>query len=182
MRSFKHKPNYMLLRSCGCRCYPWLKPYTTNKLQPRSIVYVFLGYQPSIKGYRCLDPITEKIYISKHVVFDESSFPLQSSSQLSSSETSASLQQFFWSLPFSSSHATANSAAQPASFPSAVTHSAAQPASSLVARLLLSLTQQLSQPLLHLFLFLYYPQLLLIRFLFLIFLLIFLVFLPMLIP
>ncbi|GMP89176.1 hypothetical protein CsSME_00040856 [Camellia sinensis var. sinensis] len=34
----------------GCRCYPWLRPYTSHKLQPKSIPCVFIGYHPSVKG------------------------------------------------------------------------------------------------------------------------------------
>jgi hypothetical protein len=36
---------------------------------------VFIGYALSQKGYKCLDLATNKIYISCHVLFDESHFP-----------------------------------------------------------------------------------------------------------
>ena len=32
---------------------------------------VFLGYEAGSKAYRCLDPITFKIHISRDVIFDE---------------------------------------------------------------------------------------------------------------
>ena len=33
-------PNYHKLRTFGCQCYPWLVPYRTNKLQPKSQPWV----------------------------------------------------------------------------------------------------------------------------------------------
>jgi hypothetical protein len=45
-----------------------------HKLSPRSTPCIFLGYSDHHKGYRCLDLHSNKI-ISRHVVFDETSFP-----------------------------------------------------------------------------------------------------------
>ena len=42
-----------------------------SKLEDRSKCMVFLGYEASSKAYRCLDPITFKIHISRDVIFDE---------------------------------------------------------------------------------------------------------------
>jgi hypothetical protein len=36
---------------------------------------IFLGYGSHYKGYRCFDPFTRKIFITRHVVFNETSFP-----------------------------------------------------------------------------------------------------------
>ena len=46
-----------------------------NKLSPRSTRCVSLGYPSKHRGYRCLDLHTRKIIISRHVTFDENSFP-----------------------------------------------------------------------------------------------------------
>jgi hypothetical protein len=62
-------PNYSLLRVFGCKCFPLLRPYTANKLEYRSKFCIFLGY--SYACYCCLDPFTDRVYLSRHVVFDE---------------------------------------------------------------------------------------------------------------
>ncbi|GJS77982.1 retrotransposon protein, putative, ty1-copia subclass [Tanacetum coccineum] len=41
----------------------------------RSTPCVFLGYSPSHHGYRCLDISTERLYIARHVCFNEAQFP-----------------------------------------------------------------------------------------------------------
>ena len=75
---FGSPPNYTKLHVFGSLCYPWLRPYTTHKLDSRSVPYVFLGYSLTQSAYLCLDPSTLKIYISRHVKFVETSFPFTS--------------------------------------------------------------------------------------------------------
>jgi len=72
---FHRSPSYQSLRIFGCSCFPWLQPYSKSKLAPKSTQCVFLGYSINHKGYKCLDLNSHKIHISRHVVFDESSFP-----------------------------------------------------------------------------------------------------------
>ena len=64
---FDKPPSYIDLRTFGCACYPYLGDYATNKLQPRSLECVFLGYSSRHKGYRCLNIATGRLYISRHV-------------------------------------------------------------------------------------------------------------------
>lgn len=80
---FKKEPNYKKLRSFGCLCYPWLKPYANNKLQPKSKPCIFVGYSPSQSAYYCMDKTTHRIYVSRHVRFIESVFPFADSNPLS---------------------------------------------------------------------------------------------------
>lgn len=72
---FNQKPNYSMLRVFGSACYMCLRPITSHKFEPMSLQCVFLGYHTQYKGYRCLYPPTGQVYISRHVLFDETCFP-----------------------------------------------------------------------------------------------------------
>lgn len=75
---FSKPPNYINLKSFGCLCYPWLRPYTTNNLVSRSTPCVFLGYLQTQSGFKCYDPVNGKTYSLHHVVFVSHIFPYQS--------------------------------------------------------------------------------------------------------
>ena len=68
-------PDYSLLKVFGCACWPHLHPYNKHKLEYRSKQCVFLGYNPLHKGSKCLHIPTNRVYISRDVVFDETVFP-----------------------------------------------------------------------------------------------------------
>lgn len=68
---FKKHPNYVYLRVFGCRCYPYLQDYAKNKFSQKTLPCVFVGYNFQHKGFRCLHSSTNRIYISRYVVFDE---------------------------------------------------------------------------------------------------------------
>nr|KYP46793.1 hypothetical protein KK1_031565 [Cajanus cajan] len=72
---FNQSPNYTKLRTFGCICYPWLAPYNSNKLEPKSQPCVFLGYSLSQSAYYCYSLITHKLYTYRHVQFVEDIFP-----------------------------------------------------------------------------------------------------------
>jgi hypothetical protein len=72
---FNLRPNYSFLRVFGCACWPHLRPYNRHKLDYRSAECIFLGYSPSHRGYKCLHLPSGRVYISRHVIFDESFFP-----------------------------------------------------------------------------------------------------------
>ena len=72
-----HKPSYERLRIFGCAFWPNLRPYNTRKLAFRSTQCVFIGYSIMHKGYKCMDPKTGRVYISRDVIFDECVFPFK---------------------------------------------------------------------------------------------------------
>lgn len=74
---FKAVPKYHTLKTFGCACYPWLQPYSSNKLDAKSKLCVFLGYILNHSSYICLNTVTNKLYISRHLVFDDASFPFK---------------------------------------------------------------------------------------------------------
>ncbi|OMO62605.1 Integrase, catalytic core [Corchorus capsularis] len=74
---FHKTPDYSSLRVFGSLCFPYLRDPSKTKLDPKSLPCVFLGYSHQYKGYRCFCPTTNKVYISRHVVFDEDVFPFQ---------------------------------------------------------------------------------------------------------
>ena len=73
---FGQVPDHHKLRTFGCQCYPWLVPYCANKFQLKSQPCVFLGYSLTQHVFQCLDIHTGKLYLSRHVTFDENIFPL----------------------------------------------------------------------------------------------------------
>ena len=76
---FGQPPQISHLKIFGCVCYPLLKPYNTTKLQPKTTQCVFIGYAGQYKGYLCLNLLTGKIMVSRHVLFDEFDFPFSTS-------------------------------------------------------------------------------------------------------
>ena len=96
---FNTKPYLLHLRTFGCTCFPFLKPYNKHKLQPHTTPCIFLGYPAYSKGYICLDPSTLQLYISRHVLFNEYEFlALQTTSlpAVPSSDTSSSSSVAHW--------------------------------------------------------------------------------------
>ncbi|KAL2461218.1 Retrovirus-related Pol polyprotein from transposon TNT 1-94 [Abeliophyllum distichum] len=71
---FKEKPLYNHLKSFGCACYPFLRPYNRHKVGFHTTQCVFLGYSNKHKGYRCLH-CSGRVYIAQNVTFNENLFP-----------------------------------------------------------------------------------------------------------
>ncbi|KAL0696097.1 hypothetical protein Bca4012_063277 [Brassica carinata] len=46
-----------------------------NKMDPKSSVRVFLGYNKKYKGYKCIRPPIRYVLISRHVLVDEVIYP-----------------------------------------------------------------------------------------------------------
>ena len=68
-------PNLTHHRTFGCKCFPLLTPYTAHKIYPKTTPCVFLGYPVHSKGYYCLNPVTHRMYTSRHVLFNENVLP-----------------------------------------------------------------------------------------------------------
>lgn len=96
---FGHKPDFSFLLVFGSQCFPHLRSYNKHKMDFRSIACVFLGYSPSHHGYRCLDPTTSRLYIARHVRFNEQCFPFKLSSPSSSPTSSPPLDPYVSSYP-----------------------------------------------------------------------------------
>lgn len=68
--SFHISPN-LLLRVSGCSTFVHIHQHR-SKLDPKSFKCVFIGYSSNQKGYKCLSPITHKVYNLMDVTFFES--------------------------------------------------------------------------------------------------------------
>lgn len=66
---------YVHLRVFGCLAFASNPLYTTDKLAPRSVPSVFIGYTPTNKVYRLLNLTTMQTFISRDVMFHEDIFP-----------------------------------------------------------------------------------------------------------
>ena len=65
------KPSIGHLRVFDCLAYVLVPMQQRQKLDDKAEKCIFLGYSLEHKGYRCYNPITRKLKISRDVVFDE---------------------------------------------------------------------------------------------------------------
>lgn len=59
---FQTMPKYDSIKVFGCLCYPWLKPYAKNKLEPRLTPCVYLGFSNKHYCHQWFDPFPKYIY------------------------------------------------------------------------------------------------------------------------
>lgn len=52
----------------GCLVFPYLRDYAPQKLAPPSRSCVFLSYSISHHGFRCLERLTNQLFISRHAI------------------------------------------------------------------------------------------------------------------
>ncbi|WMV19609.1 hypothetical protein MTR67_012994, partial [Solanum verrucosum] len=104
---FGTSPNKTKLRAFGCLYFPWLRPYANHKLEPRSKPCIFIDYSSNQSAYKCYEPVSKKIFFSRHVQFVESTFPCSSqllpSSSVHVSWNAASNSATHFTLPVPSS-------------------------------------------------------------------------------
>ena len=65
------KPFVSHFKNFRCICYAHVSPEKRTKLNEKSKKCVFLGYSDVTKGYRLLDVKTNKLVVSRDVIFDE---------------------------------------------------------------------------------------------------------------
>ena len=125
-------PDFSSLKFFWCACFPFLRPFNRNKLDFRSKHCVFLGYSNSHHGFKCLDTSTSKVFVSRHVIFDEGSFPFASPNTSPHQSSSTS----YTTLPISllrnnvSHTPTPASPTTPSSYPQPFSSSSSVPAPS----------------------------------------------------
>jgi len=56
------------LRVFGCTAYAHVD---NGKLEPRAVKCIFIGYQHGVKGYKLWNPQTQKVMLSRNVIFNE---------------------------------------------------------------------------------------------------------------
>ncbi len=65
------KPDVSYFKVFDCIAYLHVPDEKRSKLNPKAEKCVFIGYSLKQKGYRCFNPSTRKLQVSKDVVFDE---------------------------------------------------------------------------------------------------------------
>ncbi|CAL9012681.1 unnamed protein product [Prunus brigantina] len=65
------KPGIKHLKVFSSVCYPLIPRHLRHKLEATSAIGVFIGYGACEKGYRILNPATQKVLLSRDVIFYE---------------------------------------------------------------------------------------------------------------
>jgi hypothetical protein len=59
------------LRTFGCIAHVKVTKPNLKKLDDKSKKMIFVGYEPGSAAYRCYDPDTRKVHVSRDAIFDE---------------------------------------------------------------------------------------------------------------
>jgi hypothetical protein len=68
---YGHKPAVHFLRTFGCVAHVKVAGGHLRKLDDRSTPMVLIGYEPGTKAYRLYNPVTDRVHVSRDVVFEE---------------------------------------------------------------------------------------------------------------
>ncbi|SGY70301.1 BQ5605_C004g03135 [Microbotryum silenes-dioicae] len=71
-------PLVTALRAFGCRAWATVPGHRRNKLDPKGIPLVFVGYDCHAKAYWLLDPTSMRVSLSRDIKFVETKFPFLS--------------------------------------------------------------------------------------------------------
>jgi hypothetical protein len=77
----ERQPDLTYLKVFGCTGYVHLPATMRDKLDPRAVKCIFLGYSQTKKGYKCYESKSKKKYITRDVQFVETSPYFEGTSQ-----------------------------------------------------------------------------------------------------
>ena len=66
-----NKPDLSHMKAFGCIAYVHVPDELRTNLDPKAKNCIFIGYSLEKKGYRCYNPCTRDVRVSRDVVFDE---------------------------------------------------------------------------------------------------------------
>ena len=66
-----HKTSLRHLRVFGCEAYAHVPKEKRTKLDKKSVKCIFIRYSYGVKGYTLWDPIAQKVFYSRSVIFRE---------------------------------------------------------------------------------------------------------------
>lgn len=66
-----NKTNLLHMKGFGCIAYVHVRDKLRIKLNPKAEKCIFIGYSLEKKGYKCYNPTTHDVRVSRDVVFDE---------------------------------------------------------------------------------------------------------------
>ncbi|MCO5574723.1 hypothetical protein L7F22_028513 [Adiantum nelumboides] len=70
-RLYGIKPTVSYMKVFGCVCYVHVPNEARKKMEPKAMKCIFLGYLVKKKDYKCYDPTTRQVYVSRDVRFCE---------------------------------------------------------------------------------------------------------------
>ncbi|MCO5579765.1 hypothetical protein L7F22_033625 [Adiantum nelumboides] len=70
-RLYGIKPTVSYMKVFGCVCYVHVPKEARKKMESKAVKCIFLGYLVEKKGYKCYDPMTRQVYVSRDVKFCE---------------------------------------------------------------------------------------------------------------